>query len=96
MTTLQKAIFSEIKKHINEADYLMEYSKGIKFESMDRYQKEGYEEYVICSGGVSLTRYEVKCRFKALKYEDNIVVFMVNVYSDGEIGIYFDGTEYVA
>ena len=95
MTILQKAIFAEIKAHnADRAEDLGRFNTGIKFESMTRYNKPGYQDFVVCYSGETLTRYEVKCRFKAPKYENNIVKYMVNVYSDGTTGIYFDGTEY--
>ena len=92
-----KAIIKEVKAHNIESDELKEFNKGIKFVSMTPYNKEGYENYVMCSNGVSLTRYELKCQFKPEhKFDNNIVKYQVNVYSDGTVGFYFDGTEYAA
>ena len=92
MTAITKAIFTEIKKHNEKDEYLNQYNKGIKFESMGRYHRD---EFTICYDDESLVRYEVKCRFKpAIKYDNNVVKYMVCLYSDGGMGIYFDGTEY--
>lgn len=95
MTAIEKAIFTLIKKHNEKDEYLKQFNKGIKFASMGRYIKEGYEEFVICSDGDSLTRYEAKCFFTpAIKGDNNVVKYQVNMYSDGSISLYFDGTEY--
>lgn len=91
MTAIQKAIFTEIKTHNANYDYLSEYNKGIKFVSMGRYNRD---EFTVCSDGNTMVKYLIKCRFKAPKYENNVVIYMVNIYSDGSMGIYFDGTEY--
>ena len=101
LTIMQKAIMTAIKKNNSERE-LEWFNKGIKFMSMGRYIKEGYQEHVITGFNntvngeyASLTRYEVKCTFKpADKWEDNIVKYQVNIYSDGTMGIYFDGTEW--
>lgn len=94
MTTMQKAIFNEIKKHNAERD-MAEYNKGIKFYSMKLYEKNGLEPFTICHDGTGLTRYEVACEYKAedaVKGIIDLVVYQVNIYSNGEVGVYFDGT----
>ncbi len=93
MTNLQKFITSEVKAHNKERE-LEQFNKGLKFLSMEMYNKEGYENFVLCSSGHTMARYEVKFTFTAKKYENNVVKYMVNIYSDGSMGIYFDGTEY--
>lgn len=92
---MQDAIVKMVRAHNKERD-LERFNKGLKFHSMNLYNKEGYENVVVCHSGVTMTRYELKLRFKAGKYEDNIVKYMFNMYSNGECGFYFDGTEYEA
>lgn len=95
MTLLQSAILAEIKIHNCDDEYLAQFNRNIKFLSMERYIKDGYDEYTICYNGDSMAKYLVKCSFKpAEKYGNNVVKYMVNIYSDGSVGIYFDGTEY--
>ena len=103
MTLIQKALFEEIKAHIKhdiEGDPVNyagfeQYLNGIKFESMT--YDHNREVFTMCyPGDISLTRYTVKTRFRAKKYEDNIAIWQVNVYSDGTVSVYFDGTKYVA
>lgn len=95
MTLLQSAILAEIKIHNCDREYLTQFNKSIRFLSMGRYIKEGYKEFAVCYGGYTMTKYLVKCSFKPKnKYDDNVVKYMVNIYSDGTMGIYFDGTEF--
>ena len=103
LTILQKAIMQAIKKYNASKEDLERFNKGIKFKSMGRYLHRNYEEYVITmfenltnvDEFVSMVKYEVKCYFKpANKGDNNIVKYMINIYSDGSMGIYFDGTEY--
>ena len=92
-----KSIIKAVKEHNAEREGLTEYNKGIKFLSMTPYNKPGYENFVICHDGESLTRFELKCSFKPEhKYDNNIVKYQVNVYSGGTIVFYFDGTEYAS
>lgn len=101
LTIIQEAIMKAIKQH-NNNERLIKFNKCIRFESMGRYIHKGYEEYVITgykdkSGkeNISLTRYEVKCSFKPeKKYDDNIVKYEVIIYSDGTIGVLYDGTSF--
>lgn len=94
MTNIQKAILADIKAHCTECDYCGKFNKGLRFLSMRPYTKTN--SFTVMSDGTELIKYEVKCKFSAAKYENNVVVFMVNLYSDGTTGIYFDGTEYQA
>lgn len=92
MTFLQKAIFNAIKEHTTNPDnnYLMK-NKPIEFISMS----EGARENIRCYNGITLTHYTVKTRHKAEKYEDNITIWDICIYSNGDCGIYFDGTSYM-
>ena len=96
MTTLQKAIMTEIKAHIKDRfDTLGEYGKAIKFHSMGRYDGIEGDDFAICFDGNSMVSYKVECTFKpAKKWDNNLVIFKVNLYSNGDMGIYFDGTSY--
>lgn len=103
LTPMQKAIMTEIKKNNTDSAYLNQYNKGIKFEHMSRYIDENYKEYTITSytdengENVSMTKYMVECRIKPIhRHGNNIVKYMVNVYSDGTMTVYFDGTDYKA
>ena len=99
MTHLEKAIFNEIKDHLEEEgrEYLKDYKNGIKFLDMGRYIKENYQEFSVLHGGkYTMIKYKVRTLFKPeIKYANNCVDWMVNIYSDGTMGIYFDGTEYI-
>lgn len=94
MTTMQKAIYKEIKNKCvaPENEYLRS-EKPCEFLSMDISKTR---ETITCFDGTILTHYEVKTRHTAKKYEDNITVWDVCVYSNGDLGIYFDGKEYRA
>ena len=106
---MAKAIMAEIKETNANADYLVCYNKGIKLISIDQNTKHGENLFTthhnewdeekkeynrIDDIGMKL---EVKCKFKpADKWENNIVIYEVVLYSDGSIRIFFDGTEYAA
>lgn len=91
---MDKMLTALVKEHNKEYD-LEKYNKAIKFFSMSLYNHEGYDNYTMCSDGTWLTRYEVKFTFKADdKWDDNIVKYQVNIYSNGKIHFYFDGTEW--
>lgn len=101
MTILQSALLTEIKLH-NVDRNMPEFNKSIKFLEMGLYSN--YNPY--CADVVEncyndpnlmLTRYYVKISFKPKhKYDDNIAVYQVNVYSDGHVMIYFHNTTYKA
>lgn len=87
---MKNEIMNLLKKHNKESEYLAKYNKGIKFLSME--QKD---EPIECCDGTILTKYELKCSFKPeQKYDNNIVKYQFNFYSNGDHGFYFDGTEY--
>lgn len=89
---------NEIKNHLKESgnEYLKAYADGIKFYDMGRYIKTGYNEFTECCDGTTMVKYRVRTKFKTkFKFDNNTVDWMVNIYSDGTIGIYFDGTEYI-
>lgn len=94
MTFFQKAIIQEIKENNANSDYLNKYNRGLKFEKMNAYKKNGLNTYTVCSSGECLVRYEVICKFKPeTKWDNDIVIYQVNVYSDGTMSVYFDGTK---
>ena len=84
-----KAIKANNVKYENES-----FNKGIKLENLEPYNKPGYENFTVCYDGNTLTRFKATCIFKARKYENNVVFYQVNVYSNGAIEVYFDGTSY--
>ena len=95
LTFLQKAIMATIKADNAKYDFLNRYNAGIRFHSMGRCKKAGVDEFTICHNGESLTRYQVKCKFRpAVKYDKNTVLYQVNVYSSGTIEVFYDGTSY--
>lgn len=92
MTWLQKAIYNAIKEHCTNPDnkYIADI-KPIEFIEM----RESDKETVRCSarnGEPILTHYTVKTRHKAAQHEDNISLWDVCIYSNGDCGIYFDST----
>ncbi len=92
---MQEMLTKAAKAHNKEFEYLERFNRGLRFKSMTLYNKKGYENIVECSDGVTLVRYELKFYFKADdKYDNNIVKYMFNMYSDGTCGFYFDGTEW--
>lgn len=99
MTILQKAIMSEIKAHVKEdvenkgIELFAKYLKGMKFESMaiDSKREQNVKVY---KTDITFNHYTVKTRFKAAKYDNNIAVWDVVIYSNGECGVYYDGEEY--
>lgn len=89
---MTKAIINLIKKHNNDRAELAAYNKGIKFLSMKL--KDG-ENFIKCCDGNVLTKYEVRCKFKpANKWDNNVVIYQFNMYSNGDHGFYFDGTAF--
>ena len=91
MTWFQTAIYKAIKEHCAkpENDYIAAY-KPIEFMSM---AEDINRPTVTCYDGTILTHYSACTRFKTEnKYDDNIAVWDVCIYSNGNCGIYFDGT----
>jgi len=93
---LTKAIFKAIKEHCTNPDnkYIAD-NKPVEFISMEESTRKTVR-CDACDGKPTLTHYTVKTRHKASKYEDNISIWDVCIYSNGDCGIYFDGTEYRA
>lgn len=93
MNWLQAEIYNAIKDKCTnpDNDYIANY-KPVEFIEM----KESDRGTVRCCGGEVLTHYEVRTRHKAAKYDDNIAIWDICVYSNGDCGIYFDGAEYRA
>lgn len=89
MTAMQKMIFKAIKDHYKntENDFLTD-EKPLEFITMYASPKR---ETVTCYDGTTLTHYEAITRKPAKKYECNATVWDVCMYSDGRIGIYYDG-----
>lgn len=110
MTIIQNAIMTAIKEHIKSrtndpgCNDWEAFLKGMKFVNMTYDHERGAQ--TMCAfqateehpeyDDMSLSRYTVKTRFKAAKYENNVAVWQVNIYSNGDIAIYFDGTTYDA
>ena len=109
MTFMQKAIMAAIKEHNNDPENtLAEYNKGIKLLSMEPDRKRGAhidtwhnnwhedtKEFERVDDAA--LRLKVKCSFKPTeKYAANVVIYEVIIYSEGTIGVYYDGEEYAA
>lgn len=112
MTILQQAILKAIKMHNTEREGLEGFNKSIKLISTEQDAKRGahgdtyhYEypnkdkdDWEKCNKvDDAFLRLTVKCSFKPEhKYDNNVVIYEVMLISNGEICIYFDGTEYRA
>ena len=105
MTNIQKAIMADIKAHIledvandtkgNQESYFAQFLKGFKFYNMEHMSDYNGDLATKCyPDGKILIRYRVRTFFKAAKYEDNVALWQINLYSDGTTSIYFDGAEY--
>ena len=88
-----EAIVKVIKEHIKECDYLNYKVKG--FESIKKLDGN-IQCHPNVHGGAILDRYEVSVRIVAKKYENNITKWQVNIYSNGDTAIYFNGEDYIA
>ena len=91
MNTIQKTIYKAIKAHYEETinDFLTN-EKPIEFISMEISEKR---KTVKCYDGKTLTHYEVITRHSVKdKYDDNLTIWDVCLYSDGSIGVYYDGS----
>lgn len=88
---IEKAIIQRCKEH----EYLNRF-KGLKVVSSK------YSEMIDCEDGITLVKFNVVCTTTAKDYKGKVVLFQVYIYDNpkGEkvnsIGIYFNGTEYVA
>lgn len=100
---IKKAILTAIKEHCANSD---KYNDITMYKPVGNYiemcpsisrefttkcssnYKEGVPELYMNS-------YTVYTKCKAKKYENNIVIWDVKIYSNGDLGIYFDGTKYV-
>lgn len=92
--------------------YLTQFNHKIRLVSMGPYRERGAHfdtthneypneeqgDYVTCNViDDAALRLIVKCSFKPVNsFDDNLVKYEVILYSNGEVGIYFDGTEYAA
>ena len=93
--TMNNVFEKAIKEHIKERNetFLNEY-KGIKV------IHSKFVEHIKCYDGTNFLKFQVTCSIKAKKWENNRVLFQVNVYdTNGEcplnnIGVYFDGEAY--
>lgn len=93
--TMNNVFEKAIKEHIKERDeiFLKEY-KGIKV------IRSKFVKNIVCHDGTNLTMFQVTCSIKAKKWENNRVLFQVNIYdTNGEyaenpIGVYYDGEAY--
>ena len=105
MTNIQKAIMADIKAHIledvandtkgNQESYFAQFLKGFKFYNMEHMPDYNGDLATKCYPNEKiLIRYRVRTFFKAAKYENNVALWQINLYSDGTTSIYFDGTEY--
>lgn len=90
MTAMQKMIYKAIKEHYanTEGDFLTN-EKPVEFISMEISPKR---ETVKCYDGTTLTHYEVLTRHSAKKLEDNLTIWDVCMYSNGNVGVYYDGS----
>ena len=80
-----------VKKHQSESEYLTQFNKSVKFRSMEAIENGT----VKCWDGTILTKYKVSFTFKPEhKYDNNIVWYQFNQYSNGDYGFYYDGTSY--
>lgn len=94
MTAIQKMFMQEIKKHNAEREGLEMYNKGIKFASMDIYPGRNH---ITCTDGTILTKYKVSCQYKSAESVKGVIDYVdyqVNIYSNGDMAIYFDGTHW--
>ena len=46
------------------------------------------------SKNINIMKLAAKFSYKAKKYEDNVLFYEVAIYSDGSMGLYFDGASY--
>lgn len=95
--TMNKVFQKAIKEHIAERSELFHnHYKGLKV------IKSQFSENIECHDGTNMTIFIVTCSFKAEKWENNRVMFQVNIYdTNGEhtenpIGVYFNGEAYEA
>ena len=90
MTAMQKMIFKAIKEHYKntEGDFLTN-EKPLEFISMELSPKR---ETVKCYNGTTLTHYEVLTRKSAKNLDDNLSIWDICMYSDGTLGVYYDGS----
>lgn len=77
----------EIRNNIKEHYYLEEYGKGFKVLSVKLNRAVEDSDCI--------AEFLVKTSFKANRYENNVAVWKVAVYSDDTVQSYFDGTEYI-
>lgn len=96
-----------VKAHNAPDEYLSQFNRNMKIVSIDKYEKMGgatfdtfhmrwhedSKEYEKVEDAA--LRLLVKFSFKpANKYDNNIVLYEVIIYSCGQLGIYFEGTDY--
>lgn len=85
----EKTIVKAIVNHNREyGGNYMRYSVGLKVLDMR------FLEIVDCYDGGQMITVEVKTKFKAHKYENNIVYYFVRLYTRGDILVHFEKTEY--
>ena len=92
---MKQLITKIVKNRIAESEYLGEF-KGLKLESVRPYEEKGAvtETYFNCEKGYMM-RLLATFSYKPAKEEiNNRVQFQINVYSDGSMGAYFEGTHY--
>lgn len=96
----------------DEDGYLTQFNHKIRLVSMgpdrergahwdtthNEYPNEDKGDYETCNViDDAALRLAVKCKFKPVnEFDDNVVKYEVDLFSNGEITIYFDGTEYAA
>lgn len=95
MMILNNVFEQAIKAHVKEREELLQY-KGIKVLTSKLI------ETVECHDGTQMMKFKVVTAVNAKRYENNRVEWQVNLYDDPEgkmtntIGVYFDGSHYVA
>jgi len=81
MRALYKALFEEVKAHNASRDYLSHYNKEIELLA------------VFPSSAIGGLAFYVYCTFKTeWELDDNVVVYKVHIYPDGDIEVYYNQT----
>lgn len=106
---MQQAIMAEIKKHNTDVEGLNEYNKRIEFISSEPYEsqldKETFGRTWFFEWDEDKKEYEridqaymkllVRCKFKPIeKGERDIVKYKVFIYSDGNMTVLYDGSDW--
>ena len=91
--------FQQFNKSLKLLSMAPDRRRGAHFDTYhNEFPNEAQGDYETCNRiDDAALRLAVKCSFKpANKYDNNVVLYEVVLYSNGEMSVYFDGTAYKA